>query len=76
MYHEVTIKKGCEKEWRKFLSTLKGKDKECDVDDKGLSMWLMAGFLMTHLPWTFLLFESVAVVFFFFIIGLFSLTQE
>lgn len=50
MYHEVTIKKGCEKEWRKFLSTLKGKDKECDVDDKGLSMWLMAGFLMTHLP--------------------------
>lgn len=48
MYREKTVKKGCEKEWRKL--TLKGKDEECDIDDKGLSTLLTAGFLMTHLP--------------------------
>lgn len=50
MYQEMIIKKGCEKEWRRFLSMLKGKEEECDVVDKGLSMLLKAGFLMTHLP--------------------------
>lgn len=32
-----------------FLLTLKGKDKESDIDDKGLSM-SSDGFLLTHLP--------------------------
>lgn len=51
MYQEMTIKKGCEeKVLRTFLSGLKGKEEESDIDDKGLSMLLTAGFLMTHLP--------------------------
>lgn len=53
MYQEMDVKKGCEKEKRRCQSTLKGKDEECDVGDKGLSMLLKAGFLLTHLPQTF-----------------------
>lgn len=47
MYQEMDVKKGCEKESRMFL---KGKEDETDVEEKGLSTLLTAGFSMTHLP--------------------------
>lgn len=61
MYQELTIEKGCVKEWRRFLSILKGKDKESDMDHKWFSTivnrWLNDTFALNILtvwikePW-------------------------